>query len=106
MFPIGQRKNDQTIVMNNLEYFVLILYVVILLRIEYWVYKIVSSSADFYTAGGKLPWWLSGISHHVSVHSGVVFVAYAAIAYAYGFTIYVWWAFGISMAMKIGRAHV
>src|SRR5690625_7082515 len=99
MFPIGQRKNDQTIAMNNLDYFVLILYVVILLGIGALVYKRVSSSADFYTAGGKLPWWLSGISHHVSGHSGVGFVAYAAIAYSYGFTIYVWWAFGISMAM-------
>lgn len=85
--------------MNNLDYFVLILYVVILLGIGAWAYRRVSSSADFYTAGGKLPWWLSGISHHVSGHSGVVFVAYAAIAYSYGFTIYVWWAFGISMAM-------
>src|SRR5690625_6855250 len=100
MFPIGQRKNDQTIAMNKLDYFVLILYVVILLGIGAWAYKRVSSSADFYTAGGKLPWWLSGISHHVSGHSGVVFVAYAAIAYSYGFSIYEWWIFGLCMAMK------
>jgi len=85
--------------MNNLDYFVLISYVLILIGIGAWAYHRVSSSADFYTAGGKLPWWLSGISHHVSGHSGVVFVAYAAIAYTYGFTMYVWWAFGISMAM-------
>src|SRR5437763_8361184 len=43
-------------------------------------------------AGGKIPWWLGGISHHVSGHSGVVFVAYAEVAYQYGFTLYVWWA--------------
>ena len=37
-----------------------------------------SDSGDFFVGGGKVPWWLSGVSHHVSGHSGVVFVAYAA----------------------------
>ncbi|MEA3478733.1 MAG: Na+:solute symporter, partial [Bacteroidota bacterium] len=59
-------------------------------------------SGDFYVAGGKLPWWLSGVSHHVSGYSGVVFTGYAAIAYTEGFTIYAWWAFGISIAIFLG----
>lgn len=49
-----------------------------------------------------MPWWLSGVSHHVSGHSGVVFVAYAAIAYNLGFTMYVWWALVIALATLIG----
>lgn len=53
----------------------------------------------FFTAGGKLPWWLSGISHHVSGYSGAVFVAYASIAYTHGFVMYVWWALTIAIAM-------
>ena len=57
------------------------------------------SSEDFFVAGGHLPWWLSGISHHVSGYSGAVFVAYAALAYTYGFSLYVWWAFTIGSAV-------
>ena len=53
----------------------------------------------FFTAGGRLPWWLSGVSHHVSGYSGAVFVAYASIAYTHGFVMYVWWALTITIAM-------
>ena len=53
------------------------------------------NSEDYFVAGGKLPWWLAGISHHVSGHSGAVFVAYAAVAYTHGFTMYIWWAFPV-----------
>ncbi|MGN6495447.1 MAG: sodium:solute symporter family protein [Agriterribacter sp.] len=55
------------------------------------------SSEDYFVAGGKLPWWLAGISHHVSGHSGAVFVAYAAVAYTHGFTMYMWWAFPVAI---------
>lgn len=70
--------------------------------IGFWSYRRISDSGDFFVAGGKLPWWLSGISHHISGYSGAVFVAYAAIAYTHGFTIYVWWAFTISIAVFTG----
>ena len=85
--------------MENIDYIVVALYFLVLIGIGVWAYFRVSSSEDFYTAGGNLPWWLSGISHHVSGYSGVVFVAYAAIAYTHGLTIYIWWAVGISLAM-------
>ena len=49
-----------------------------------------------------MPWWLSGISHHMSGYSSAVFVAYAAIAYTAGFSIYIWWACSISIALVIG----
>ncbi len=85
--------------MENTDYLVLAAYFFVLIGIGVWAYFRVQSSADFYTAGGNLPWWLSGISHHVSGYSGVVFVAYAAIAYTHGLTIYIWWAVGIGIAM-------
>lgn len=85
--------------MQTIDYVIFTGYFVILIAIGIYSYTKVKSSADFYTAGGKLPWWLSGISHHVSGYSGAVFVAYAAIAYTHGFTIYVWWAFTIAIAM-------
>jgi Na+/pantothenate symporter len=45
---------------------------------------------------------MSGISHHMSDYSVAVFVGYAAIAYTAGFTLYVWWAIGITFAMLVG----
>lgn len=68
--------------------------------------KHVKTSDDFFTGGGKIPWWVSGISHHVSGYSGVVFVGYAAIAYNYGFTLYIFWAVGIAVAMFIGAVTI
>lgn len=85
--------------MEKIDYIVLASYFFILILMGIWGYTKIKSSADFYTAGGKLPWWLSGISHHVSGYSGAVFVAYAAIAYNYGFTLYMWWALSIAIAM-------
>lgn len=85
--------------MEQIDYLVLAAYFFLLIAIGFWGYTKVKSSADFYTAGGKLPWWLSGVSHHVSGYSGVVFVAYAAIAYTHGLTLYVWWAVSIAIAM-------
>lgn len=85
--------------MQTIDYIVLGGFFLILVAIGIYSYTKVSSSADFFTAGGKLPWWLSGISHHVSGYSGAVFVAYASIAYTHGFTMYVWWAGTISIAM-------
>ena len=57
------------------------------------------NAEDYFVAGGKLPWWLAGISHHVSGHSGAVFVAYAAVAYTYGFTMYTWWALPVGIVI-------
>jgi hypothetical protein len=50
-----------------------------------------------------LPWWLFGISDHCSGCSGAVFVAYAAIAYTHGFSLYVCRAFtiGVSVIAKL-----
>lgn len=85
--------------MQTIDYIVIIGFFVVLVAIGVYGYTKVKNSADFFTAGGKLPWWLSGISHHVSGYSGAVFVAYASIAYTHGFTMYVWWAFTIAIAM-------
>lgn len=85
--------------MQRIDYVIIVLFLFLLIGIGIYSYFKVSSSADFFTAGGKLPWWLSGISHHVSGYSGAVFVAYASIAYTHGFVMYVWWALTIAIAM-------
>lgn len=75
--------------MQTLDWIVVGLFFLIMIGIGLYSYKVNRSSSDFFVGGGKVPWWLSGVSHHVSGHSGVVFVAYAGICYQYGFTMYV-----------------
>jgi len=70
--------------MNGIDYFVMALYALMIVMITLWAMRKVGSTKDFFAAGGKMPWWLSGISHHMSGYSAAVFVAYAAVAYKYG----------------------
>lgn len=88
--------------MHRLDWLILGLYFLLMLAVGFWARARVKTAGDFFTAGGKMPWWLSGISHHMSGYSSAVFVAYAAIAYTNGFTVYVWWAFSISVALLMG----
>ncbi len=88
--------------MNGFDYAVMALYAVMIVSITLWAMRRVGSTKDFFAAGGNMPWWLSGVSHHMSGYSAAVFVAYAAVAYNYGITIYFWWALPISIAVFIG----
>src|SRR5690606_22179409 len=75
---------------STLDLIVIILFFVLMLGIGLWSYFRNGSAEDYFVAGGNLPWWLSGISHHVSGYSGAVFVAYAGIPYTHAFSRYVW----------------
>lgn len=88
--------------MQQLDWIVIFLFFLVMVVIGIWSFREVDDSGDFFVAGGKLPWWLSGISHHISGYSGAVFVAYAGLAYTHGFTIYVWWAFTIAIGIFVG----
>jgi Na+/proline symporter len=88
--------------MQSLDYAVIAIFFVLVAVIGWVAVRRISGSRDYFVAGGRIPWWLGGISHHVSGHSGVVFVAYAAVAYQYGFTLYVWWAISITIACLLG----
>lgn len=88
--------------MQFLDYAVIAIFLLLVAVIGWIAVRRIGGSSDYFVAGGKIPWWLGGISHHVSGHSGVVFVGYAAVAYQYGFTIYVWWALSITVACLIG----
>lgn len=88
--------------MQTIDYVVIALFFLLVAGIGWMSLRRIKGSSDYFVAGGKIPWWLGGISHHVSGHSGVVFVAYAAIAYNQGFTIYVWWAGSITVACFVG----
>ena len=88
--------------MQPIDYIVVALFFLLVAGIGLLALRKIQGSRDYFVAGGRIPWWLGGVSHHVSGHSGVVFVAYAAVAYQYGFTLYVWWAGSIVMACFAG----
>src|SRR6476646_2432562 len=88
--------------MNGLDWAVLIAYFGVITATGVWSHKRVDNVSDFFTAGGKMPWWLSGISHHMSGYSAVMFTGYAGIAYTYGITSYVTWSLPIVVGIAIG----
>ncbi len=88
--------------MHQIDWVVLFVFFLFMVIIGFWTYRKVKISGDYFVAGGKLPWWLSGISHHMSGYSGVVYVAFAGIAYTHGITIYVWWALTIFIGVMVG----
>lgn len=85
--------------LNHIDFSVIGIFFLSMIIIGVYAYFKNKNAEDFFVAGGHLPWWLSGISHHVSGYSGAVFVAYAALAYSYGFSLYIWWAFTIGTAI-------
>ncbi|MCC5939521.1 MAG: Na+:solute symporter [Lunatimonas sp.] len=87
--------------LSLLDLVVIALFFLLMLGIGIWSYFKNTNSEDYFVAGGKLPWWLSGISHHVSGYSGAVFVAYAGLAYTHGFSLYIWWALTIGLTIVV-----
>ena len=92
--------------MQTLDLIALGLYCVVLIAIGVWGFYKVKNASDFFVGGGKVPWWLSGVSHHVSGYSAVVFTGYASIAYTNGISIYLWWAASISLMVFIGSSLI
>lgn len=92
--------------MGSMDWAVVVLYFFLMLAIGFWSYARVHDTQDFFVAGGKMPWWLSGISHHVSGYSAVVFTGYAAIAYTDGLTLYVWWAVTVAIGVFFAAIFV
>lgn len=85
--------------LNTLDLLAIILFFASMVVVGIMSYYRSRNADDYFVAGGKLPWWLAGISHHVSGHSGAVFVAYAAVAYTHGFTIFTWWALPVGIVI-------
>jgi solute:Na+ symporter, SSS family len=88
--------------MKLLGWLVLGAYFLLMVGVGVWARSKVKNASDFFTAGGTIPWWLSGISHHMSGYSSAVFVGYAALAYTSGITVYFWWACSICLALLVG----
>lgn len=87
--------------LTRFDWLVIIVFFIILILVGVWGHFRNRNSNDYFVGGGKIPWWLSGISHHVAGYSGAVFVAYAALAYTHGFSIYMWWALTIGISILV-----
>ena len=88
--------------MHTLDWLVLGGYFLIMVAIGVWSHARVGTVDDYFTAGGKMPWWLAGISHHMSGYSAIIFTGYAGISYRYGATSYWTWAFPIALGVGAG----
>ncbi len=88
--------------MHASDWLVLIAYFGVMIAIGVWSHSRVNDLSDYFTAGGKMPWWLAGISHHMSGYSAVIFTGYAGIAYTYGVTSFFTWAFPIAVGVAVG----
>ena len=80
--------------MHPADWIVLGSFFLVTISIGVWAYSRVKDSVGTSSPPDGLLRWLTGVSHHVTGYSAAVFVAYSAIAYSMGFTIYVWWALG------------
>ncbi|MDS0135594.1 MULTISPECIES: sodium:solute symporter family protein [unclassified Amycolatopsis] len=88
--------------MHALDWTMICAYFALMIVIGWWSHKRISDVKDFFTAGGRMPWWLAGISHHMSGYSAVLFVAYAGVAYTTGVTVYFWGFASIGIGVGIG----
>ena len=88
--------------MHALDWVMVIVYFGLMVGIGWWSHRRVKTDEDFFIAGGRMPWWLAGISHHVSGYSAVLFVAYAGVAYSHGITVYFWGFASIGIGVAMG----
>ena len=91
----------QTVGLANWDWLIIGIFFLLMIAVGIWANRRNKDTADYFIAGGNIPWWLLGFSHHVSGYSGAVFVAYASLAYTHGFSVYVWWALTIGVGMLL-----
>lgn len=88
--------------MHVFDWLVLAFFFSLLAGIGLYTTLFVRKSEDYFVGGGKLPWWVAGISHHVGGYSAVAFTAWAMYAYRDGLSIYFWWGVLLSCGCLIG----
>lgn len=91
----GIRSNETTSVKMTvrtefgwLNWTVLIVYLLAMLALGFYFMKREGDSNDFFTGGGRIPWWAAGISIYATMLSAITYMAYPAKAYATNWTYY------------------
>ncbi|WP_298530828.1 hypothetical protein [uncultured Algibacter sp.] len=89
--------------MNKIDYIVIILYAIGIVVAGMVFSGKMKSSKDMFAAGGKSPWWVSGLSAFMTCFSAGTFVIWGGIAYKYGVVaIVINLCYGIA-ALLVGR---
>lgn len=70
--------------MTPVDYVVLLLYVAGIVGVGVYFATKVRNSGDMFAAGGKSPWWVSGLSAFMTMFSAGTFVVWGGVAYRYG----------------------
>jgi Na+/proline symporter len=70
--------------MAMIDYIVMALYLAGILAVGFVLSKKVKSSGDLFAAGGRSPWWASGLSAFMTMFSAGTFVVWGGIAYERG----------------------
>ena len=70
--------------MTNLDYLVLMGYIVGVFTVGGIFSARIRNSADMFAAGGQSPWWVSGLSGFMAMFSAGTFVVWGGIAYKHG----------------------
>lgn len=70
------------------NWIVLIAYLLGMIALGYYFMKREQGANDFFTGGGRIPWWAAGISIYATMLSAITYMAYPAKAYATNWTYY------------------
>lgn len=77
------------------DYIILVGFFLVMLAIGITYARRMKNLSDFFSGGGQVPWWLSGISLYMTTFSAFTFVSYSALAYKFGFVAVTTWWFSI-----------
>ena len=70
--------------MTTPDWTILILFLTGTVLVGVFLGKLVKSASDMFAAGGRSPWWLSGLSAFMTMFSANTFVVWGGVAYQYG----------------------
>ena len=70
--------------LHPVDYTSVAVYFALMVMMGIYFSRYMKSDRDYFSGGGRLPWWLAGISFFMSGFSAMGIVMYARIAYEYG----------------------
>lgn len=84
--------------MNSLDFVVFVIYLIGLVLMG-GIFSRMKNTSEMFAAGGRSPWWLSGLSAFMTTFSAGTFVIWGGISYQFGMV-------GVSILMVIGVASI
>jgi solute:Na+ symporter, SSS family len=93
---------------NSLDVLVVVAYLLMLTGVGIYLSRFNKTVDDFFKGGGKIPWWISGLSTFVAGFSAFMFVAAAGYTYTHGVGAIIlftsaMWGYGLGYAIYAVR---